>query len=1054
MPHTLKASIVVIALSLLGAWTNSVGQVVFFDDFESGADPRWSHRTTDTTPIGERHFLGQFGNDLVKLTLDSLPPHESIRADFDLFVIQSCDGNSRIFGSDVWEFAVDDERLLTTTFSNIDEPGYLVNQAYPGTYPGGDFPPYTGASERDSLGYPYFGDAVYHLTLTAPHTSEAASFAFSASGLEPLDNESWGLDNVSITLAEDICHVGWQNGCMIDRPGTGSYFAGDIWENFTVPGPGHVARFGCDWVTHPPHVLHFGDFCYNVPNCGVINVQGGQASPDAVVIATGNWVFDFGPGGYFCNPPGNDHGSLVTTSHFAVGGIVRETGEPGVARLVIRGGGNLTLGGGNGLLVGYDGSQGDLTISGVGTDVHLAGGAFGITGAEPRGMSQLVIEDGATLSSGYLGIVGSGGPGTLVLRDPGTRLEMNGQFWLGNGPSSNGTVVISNGAELVSHVWVGMPPNDVARLPSTLTVTGAGSRLTGEGYMTLGHNARASLNVTNGGELSTQYISLGDRGMASLTVSRSGSAQIGNQLDLGFWPTGDGILKVAGFGSTLNVAKWMTLGLEGAAALQVTSGATVRCGEFCRIGEAAGATGRAIVRGAGSAWTVGQFLTFGENGAASLEVTDGASVCAGWDLLIGGFQNSRATARVSGADSELLSTSWLYVGREGSATGELLVGPGARVESTAGDVNIGTWHSSTGTVTVTGPESVLRSALWTWVGRGDDARGTLIVEDGGRAESGGDFNVGGGGIGEVTVRGADSTLTCVEWLEVGREGDGDGTLTIQDGAAAQGRNAHVAWFSPESKGRVVVDGAGSRLTAADGVYVGEQGSGSLTLVDGGSVSSTLGLEISTRGLLTGAGTVIGGLRNFGHVSPGQSAGVLQVDGSYLQEARNGPETGVLTIELSGTRSPLRDRLQVSGEAALSGTLELALIDDFRPRHGDSFPVVEAAAVRGSYDAVRGSPGPGLRWKAEYHAADVSVTAVSDVNCADIQDWRVRCANGKLTVKITTALSPGTQLLIDNSGSRKSLTIGDDAKVAWKNQTGQREISIVECPEFNRLMDCG
>ena len=79
-----------------------------------------------------------------------------------------------------------------------------ARQAYPDSHPGGSHLPETGAAEVDTLGYLFFGsqtDAVYDLAFTFPHADPALLLQFSGIGLERLNDESWGIDNVSVSLA-------------------------------------------------------------------------------------------------------------------------------------------------------------------------------------------------------------------------------------------------------------------------------------------------------------------------------------------------------------------------------------------------------------------------------------------------------------------------------------------------------------------------------------------------------------------------------------------------------------------------------------------------------------------------------------------------------------------------------------------------------------------------------------------------------------------------------------------------------------------------------------
>jgi hypothetical protein len=179
------------------------------DDFEAPVGSEWSSASTDTTPSGRR-FLGQFGNQTVSLTLTCLPAHTSVSLTLDLFIIRSWDGNTTTdprfgaVGPDVWSLTLKDSPTTwQTTFTNWEI--YDFRQAYPSTYPGGDYAPYTGAVEKNSLGYTIKAgndfiaqDAVYHLSFAFPHSAASLVFNFSASGLQPLADEGWGIDNIGV----------------------------------------------------------------------------------------------------------------------------------------------------------------------------------------------------------------------------------------------------------------------------------------------------------------------------------------------------------------------------------------------------------------------------------------------------------------------------------------------------------------------------------------------------------------------------------------------------------------------------------------------------------------------------------------------------------------------------------------------------------------------------------------------------------------------------------------------------------------------------------------
>jgi len=182
--------------------TSALAATAFYsNDFEDTTDPlsEWSASSADTTPGTKDHpadrFLGQFYQTSARLTLADLPSHTCIEIAFDLYVIQSWDGNG---APDRWKLSVEGgPTLLDTTFNNTGD----YPQAYPDNYPTGSWPAMTGATELNSLGYYFNGipmDSVYHLSYQWPHSGDSLILVFE--GLpQPDVDEFWGLDNVVIT---------------------------------------------------------------------------------------------------------------------------------------------------------------------------------------------------------------------------------------------------------------------------------------------------------------------------------------------------------------------------------------------------------------------------------------------------------------------------------------------------------------------------------------------------------------------------------------------------------------------------------------------------------------------------------------------------------------------------------------------------------------------------------------------------------------------------------------------------------------------------------------
>lgn len=188
-------------------------------DVGASAPYEWSAGTIQSAPHpdygGWRRFLGEFVNDTVTLSLSGLAPHSFVTLSFDLYLLRSWDGLGTDYGGpDRFGVNAGVTNLFLESFSN----GNPAGQSF---CAGGASPcaSMTGAAETYSLGYtfgnwapgsgktdPEAMDSVYRLNLTFAHADSDLQLSFFGQGLQyfvtpqgHLD-ESWGLDNVSVTL--------------------------------------------------------------------------------------------------------------------------------------------------------------------------------------------------------------------------------------------------------------------------------------------------------------------------------------------------------------------------------------------------------------------------------------------------------------------------------------------------------------------------------------------------------------------------------------------------------------------------------------------------------------------------------------------------------------------------------------------------------------------------------------------------------------------------------------------------------------------------------------
>ena len=162
-------------------------------------------------------------------------------------------------------------------------------------------------------------------------------------------------------------------------------------------------------------------------------------------------------------------------------------------------------------------------------------------------------------------------------------------------------------------------------------------------------------------------------------------------------------------------------------------------------------------------------------------------------------------------------------------------------------------------------------------------------------------------------------------------------------------------------------GSGSTLTIGkDGSATYTQTSGT-TKVNGTLITNLIAIE---GGSLTGTGTILGSLANYGTINPGNSPGTLNITGDYTQDA-----TATLLIELAGTTQGTEyDWLNVSGTATLDGTLEVTLYGTFELSDlskGDTFVILTADSILGTFASVTYDDMDDALWKIIY--GDTTVT---------------------------------------------------------------------------------
>jgi len=165
-------------------------------------------------------------------------------------------------------------------------------------------------------------------------------------------------------------------------------------------------------------------------------------------------------------------------------------------------------------------------------------------------------------------------------------------------------------------------------------------------------------------------------------------------------------------------------------------------------------------------------------------------------------------------------------------------------------------------------------------------------------------------------------------------------------------------------------GTSLNLTNSGGSFVQTSGQ---TVVNG-TLNSVPAVQIQG-GTLSGSGTINANVIMGGTISPGNSPGILTINGNYTQTA-----FGAYVAELAGlTAGTGYDQLDVSGTANLDGTLDVSLINGFTVALGDSFILMKYDSETGTFSMVDlPKLGNGLKWDLSYDPGFIDLSVTSGV----------------------------------------------------------------------------
>ena len=339
---------------------------------------------------------------------------------------------------------------------------------------------------------------------------------------------------------------------------------------------------------------------------------------------------------------------------------------------------------------------GSGTVNVSGSDSSLTLGLNVYVGYEGNG--ELNISDGATLDVNYGLYIGvhEGSSGTINVSGNDSSLIVNDEVAVGY--RDTGELNISDGATLDvnNDLYVGKQGGS----SGTVNVSGSDSSLTVGSELYVGYYGTGELNVSDGATVeTTDELYVGKKAGSSGTVNLSGSD------------------------SSLTVDSDLYVGDDGTGELNISDGATVDANAYLYVGKDFGSSGTVNVSGSDSSLTVDSDLYVGYEGTGELNISDGATVDANAYLNVGKEEDSSGTVNVSGSGTTLIITEAIFIGDEGQAS--LVLSDGATL--VAAYIYIGLDDGSSGTVNVSGSGTTLTTEDITI---GNQGQGSLVLSDG------------------------------------------------------------------------------------------------------------------------------------------------------------------------------------------------------------------------------------------------------------------------------------------------------------------------------------
>lgn len=648
------------------------------------------------------------------------------------------------------------------------------------------------------------------------------------------------------------------------------------------------------------------------------------------------------------------------------------------------------------------GSQGALTISGVGTTVATSGGfsvGTGIlngTNLDTEGIVNIInggklTTNGSNTTGSYIGN-NQGTTGIINITGEGSTYDAVKSLYIGY--YGTGTVNVTAGARLTyasSGPSAGMHIGVVSGGTGTLLVDGASSTFSNSGgTTTVGSSGTGNITVSNGASYSgSGVMNVGVFGTGNVTVGSGARLTqtvtgIASAITLGVQGTGTGAVTVDGVGSTMTTRGNLIVGAIGTGSMTISNGASAKGyfneattgvynQGFLSVANDVGSNGTINVTGAGSTWTTVGNIYLGLRSSGALNVTSGGVVnnaisnASGQDfqnIYIGYLAGSSGSVLVDGAGSQ-----WNVTGNSTIMSGGTEAGSSATITvRNGGQANLTSLYAyNKNTIAITGANSVMnvgQLVLGNNLGFTDLA--AIAISDGGTLNSGNTF-IGNGGVQGVTVSKSSVDGSNSRWNVTGTMKAGissvtghvtltrGGTLSIYSDASH--RTAGIADGTlilgdtptstnngtPPSTGVLYIGtGAGAGILNAASVsgYVANQRNSDSTIIFNHNQSDYF---FTNTGASGGTGVTIAGSTGITTV-----AGTTVLTANSTNQGTTKVDGGTLIVDNTGgagTSGTGRGSIIVGTDGTLGGTGRITPADIIAPNNATSAQVIQSSDIR-------------------------------------------------------------------------------------------------------------